>query len=235
MGASLQISAAHADPTRVQPEEPHTSHAGCRRDAPREDWLAAPPRSQQHRHLRPSMEKKREDPRSLGPPQSMWEPEGEGLQGAPRTGFCLENSTPSIQGQGERAEGAPKEVIGTEAEDRGVLPGAEGTPKGGAEWGHVHRLPASSPTGTIEDTMPGSRQELEVPSLPGDPRVLLRDLGAEEDAAPERPQGETGVTTVTRRKKQAAMALQDVVKVRAAECHTCVSLSHLAHRWEPSW
>uniref|UniRef100_A0A8C0LRK8 RUN and FYVE domain-containing protein 4 n=1 Tax=Canis lupus dingo TaxID=286419 RepID=A0A8C0LRK8_CANLU len=196
----------------VQPEELHTSHAGCRRDAPREDWLAAPPRSQQHRHLRPSMEKKREDPRSLGPPQSMWEPEGEGLQGAPRTGFCLENSTPSIQGQGERAEGAPKEVIGTEAEDRGVLPGAEGTPKGGAEWGHVHRLPASSPTGTIEDTMPGSRQELEVPSLPGDPRVLLRDLGAEEDAAPERPQGETGVTTVTRRKKQAAMALQDVVK-----------------------
>ncbi|XP_041592988.1 RUN and FYVE domain-containing protein 4 isoform X3 [Vulpes lagopus] len=204
--------AAHGDPTGVQPEEPHTSHAGCRRDAPREDWLAAPPRSQQHRHLRPSMEKKREDPRSLGPPQSMWEPEGEELQGAPRTGFCLENSTPSVQGQGEQAEGAPKEVIGTEAEDRGVLPGAEGIPKGGAEWGHVHRLPASSPTGTIEDTMPGSRQELEVPSLPGDPRVLLRDLGAEEDAAPERPQGETGVTTVTRRKEQAAMALQDVVK-----------------------
>ncbi|CAK7306686.1 RUN and FYVE domain-containing protein 4 [Vulpes lagopus] len=210
--ALKQISAAYGDPTGVQPEEPHTSHAGCRRDAPREDWLAAPPRSQQHRHLRPSMEKKREDPRSLGPPQSMWEPEGEELQGAPRTGFCLENSTPSVQGQGEQAEGAPKEVIGTEAEDRGVLPGAEGIPKGGAEWGHVHRLPASSPTGTIEDTMPGSRQELEVPSLPGDPRVLLRDLGAEENAAPERPQGETGVTTVTRRKEQAAMALQDVVK-----------------------
>ncbi|CAD7686135.1 unnamed protein product [Nyctereutes procyonoides] len=211
-GCLREISAAHGDPTGVQPEEPHTSHTGCQRDAPREDWLAAPPRSQQHRHLRPSMEKKREDPRSLGPAQSMWEPEGEELQGAPRTGVCLENSTPSIQGQGERAKGAPKEVIGTEAEDRGVLPGTEGTPKGGAEWGHVHRLLASSPAGTIEDTMPGSRQELEVPSVLGDPRVLLRDLGAEEDAAPERPQGETGVTTVTRRKEQAAMALQDVVK-----------------------
>nr|XP_045723304.1 RUN and FYVE domain-containing protein 4 [Mirounga angustirostris] len=210
-----QISAPHGDPSEFQPEEPHTSQAGYLQDAPREDGLAGLPRSQQHRHPRPFVEKKR-DPRRLRPPQSMWEPEGEEVQqaqekGAPKTGICLENSTPSIRRQGEWADGAPKEVIGTEAEGRGVVPGAEETHKGGAEWGHVHRLPASSLTGTIEDTMSGSPQEWEVPSIRGEPRVL-RDLGTKEDSTSERPQEERGVTRVTRRKEPAEVALQDVVK-----------------------
>ncbi|XP_032269318.1 RUN and FYVE domain-containing protein 4 [Phoca vitulina] len=211
-----QISAPHGDPSEFQPEEPHTSQAGYLQDAPREDGLAGLPRSQQHRHPRPFVEKKREDPRRLRPPQSMWEPEREEVQqaqekGAPRTGICLENSTASSRRQGEWADGAPKEVIGTEAEGRGVLPGAEETHKGGAQWGHVHRLPAPSPTGTIEDTMSGSPQEWEVPSIRGERRVL-RDLGTKEDSTPERPQEERGVTRVTRRKEPAEVALQDVVK-----------------------
>ncbi|XP_048070269.2 RUN and FYVE domain-containing protein 4 isoform X5 [Ursus arctos] len=210
-----RVSATRGDPTGVRPETPHTSPAGCLRDAPREDELAGLPRSQQHRQLPPFVEKNREDPRSLGPPQSMWEPAGEELQqaqekGAPTTGICLENS-PSCQGQRECADGAPKEVIGTEAEGRGVLPGTEGTHKGGAEWGQVHRLPASSPTGTIEDRMSGSPQEWEVLSIPGEPQVL-QDLGTKEDSTPERPQEERGVTSVTRRKEPAEVALQAVVK-----------------------
>ncbi|XP_026347760.3 RUN and FYVE domain-containing protein 4 isoform X6 [Ursus arctos] len=110
-----RVSATRGDPTGVRPETPHTSPAGCLRDAPREDELAGLPRSQQHRQLPPFVEKNREDPRSLGPPQSMWEPAGEELQqaqekGAPTTGICLENS-PSCQGQRECADGAPKESL----------------------------------------------------------------------------------------------------------------------------
>ncbi|XP_045337160.1 RUN and FYVE domain-containing protein 4 isoform X6 [Leopardus geoffroyi] len=211
-----QISATHGNPTAVHPEELHTSQTSCLQDAPREDWLAGLPRSQQQRHLPPFLEKKREDPRSLGSSQGTWEPAGEELQqaqekGAPRTGICLEISTPSIQGQGEGSEGAPKEVIGTEAKGRRILPSAEGTHEGGAEQGHVHRLLASSPTGTIEDTMSGNQQEWEVPSIPGEPGVLW-GLGTKEDFTPEKPQEETGETSVTRRKEQAEVALQDVVK-----------------------
>ncbi|XP_058561388.1 RUN and FYVE domain-containing protein 4 isoform X4 [Neofelis nebulosa] len=211
-----QISATRGNPTAVQPEELHTSQTSCLQDAPREDWLAGLPRSQQQRHLPPYLEKKREDPRSLGSSQGMWEPAGEELQqaqekGAPRTGICLEISTPSIQEQGEGSEGAPKEVTGTEAKGRRILPSAEGTHEGGAERGHVRRLLASSPTGTIEDTMSGNQQEWEVPSIPGEPRVLW-GLGTKEDFTPEEPQEETGETSVTRRKEQAEVALQDVVK-----------------------
>ncbi|XP_025785685.1 RUN and FYVE domain-containing protein 4 [Puma concolor] len=215
-GFSGEISATHGNPTAVQPEELHTSQTSCLQDAPREDWLAGLPRSQQQRHLLPFLEKKREDPRSLGSSQGMWEPAGEELQqaqekGAPRTGICLEISTPSIQGQGEGSERAPKEVIGTEAKGRRILPSAEGTHEGGAEQGHAHRLLASSPTGTIEDTMSGNQQEWEVPSIPGEPGVLW-GLGTKEDFTPEKPQEETGKTSVTRRKEQAEVALQDVVK-----------------------
>lgn len=228
MGASLQIPATYGDPTGAQPEEPHTSQAGLQA-VPREDGLAGLPGAWQNRHLLPFVEKKREDPKSLGPPQSTWEPEGKELQpaqekGASRTGVCLDNSTPSSQGQGEGTNRALKEVKGTEAEGRGVLPGAEGTHKGGTEGGHVHRLLASSPTGAIEDTMSGSWQEWEASSIPGVPGVL-RDLGTKENSIPERPQEERGVTSVTRRKEPAEMALQDVVKVRAAERCACLSSS----------
>ncbi|XP_045367979.1 RUN and FYVE domain-containing protein 4 isoform X1 [Camelus bactrianus] len=217
-----EISATYRDPIGVHPEEPYTSQAGCLQDAPREDRLAGLPRTQQHRHLPSSLEKKKKDPRSLGHPQSMWEPEGEELQqdqekGAPRTGIYLENSTSSIQGQGEGAKGALKEVKGTEAKGRGVLLDVsgqrttDGTHEREAEWGHVRRLLASSPKGTVEDAASGSRQEGEVPSIPGEPWVL-QGLGTKEGSTTEKPQEQTEVTSVTRKEEQAEMALQDVVK-----------------------
>ncbi|KAB1278718.1 RUN and FYVE domain-containing protein 4 [Camelus dromedarius] len=152
----------------------------------------------------------------------MWEPEGEELQqdqekGAPRTGIYLENSTSSIQGQGEGAKGALKEVKGTEAKGRGVLLDVsgqrttDGTHEREAEWGHVRRLLASSPKGTVEDAASGSRQEGEVPSIPGEPWVL-QGLGTKEGSTTEKPQEQTEVTSVTRKEEQAEMALQDVVK-----------------------
>ncbi|XP_011356993.1 RUN and FYVE domain-containing protein 4 [Pteropus vampyrus] len=217
-----EISALHGDSKGIQPEEPHTSHASCPRDAPGEDRLAGLPRPQQHKHLSPFLEKKREDPRSLRAPQSMWEPEGEELQqdqemGAPRMGTCLENSTPYAQGQREGAEGVLKEVRRTESEGRGVLLSAEGqsttvgTHEGGAEWGHVQRLLVSGPRGVIEDSMSGSEQRWEVPSILREPRVL-QSLGTREGSTTEKPQEQTGVTSVTRTEEQAEVALQDVVK-----------------------
>uniref|UniRef100_M3YYJ6 RUN and FYVE domain-containing protein 4 n=3 Tax=Mustela putorius furo TaxID=9669 RepID=M3YYJ6_MUSPF len=192
-----QIPATYGDPTGAQPEEPHTSQAGLQA-APREDGLAGLPGAWQPKHLLPFVEKEREDPKSLGPPRSTREPEGKELQ-------------QGSQGQGEGTNRAPKEVIGTEAEGRGVLPGAEGTHKGETEWGDVHRLLASSPTGTIEDTMSGSWQKWKASSIGGMPGVLP-DLGTKENSTPERQQEERGVTSVTRRKERAEVALQDVVK-----------------------
>ncbi|XP_057601123.1 RUN and FYVE domain-containing protein 4 isoform X3 [Hippopotamus amphibius kiboko] len=217
-----EISPTYGDPTGVHPEEPCTSQAVCLQDAPREDRLAGLPRSQQCIHHPPILEKKKEDPRSFGPPQSMWELEGEELQRdkeerAPRTGICLENSTPSIQGQGEGAKGTLKDVIGTKAEGRGVLLDvdgqrtAEGTNEGEAERSHSHRLLASSPKGTIRDVASGSRQDGQGPSIPGELRVL-QGLGTKEGSTTEKPQEQTGVTSVTKREEEAEMALQDVVK-----------------------
>lgn len=170
----------------------------------------------------------------------MWEPEGEELQqdqemGAPRMGTCLENSTPYAQGQREGAEGVLKEVRRTESEGRGVLLSAEGqsttvgTHEGGAEWGHVQRLLVSGPRGVIEDSMSGSEQRWEVPSILREPRVL-QSLGTREGSTTEKPQEQTGVTSVTRTEEQAEVALQDVVKVRAAELCAYSLLSKLTHR-----
>ncbi|XP_058389449.1 RUN and FYVE domain-containing protein 4 [Diceros bicornis minor] len=217
-----EISPSCGGPIGVQPEEPHASQAGCLRDAPREDQLARSSRSQRHRHTTPFLEKKREEPRSLGLSRSMWEPDREELQqdqgkGAPRTGICLENSTPSIPGQGERAKGALEEVIGAEDEGRGVLLGpegqrtTEGTPEGEAAWGHVRRLLGSSPRGTIEAVMAASRQEWEAPSISGMPWVS-QSLETKESSNSEKPQEQTGVTSVTRREEPAEVALQDMVE-----------------------
>ncbi|XP_019493729.1 PREDICTED: RUN and FYVE domain-containing protein 4 [Hipposideros armiger] len=217
-----EISAVDAYSKGVQPEEPHTSQARCLQDAPGEDGLAGLPRSQQHRHLPPLLEKKREDLRSLRAPQSMWEQEGEELQqdkelGAPRMGISLENSTPNIKGQEEGAKWALKKVIRMEGEGRGVVLSAEsqtktkGTREGEAEWDHVQRLLASGPRGMIEDAMSVSRWEWEVPSILGEPHVL-QSLGTKEGSTTEMPQEQTGMTSVTRREEQADVALQDVVK-----------------------
>ncbi|CAI9165111.1 unnamed protein product [Rangifer tarandus platyrhynchus] len=217
-----EISATYGNSTEVHLEEPHTSQASCLRDAPREDGLAGLPRSQQHRHHPHFLEKKKEDPRSLGSPLSMWELEEEEFKqdqekGAPRTGICLEDSTPTIQGQGEGARDTLKEVIGSEAEGKGALLGvegqrtAEGTHEGEAEGSHIHRLLASSPKGTTGGVVSWGKQDGKVPSIPGQLWVL-RGLGTKEDSTTEKPQEQTGVTSVTRREEQAEMALQDVVK-----------------------
>lgn len=236
LGASLQISTVDAYPKGVQLEEPHTGL----RDAPGEDGLAGLPRSWQHRHLPLCLEKKREDPRSLRTPQSVWQPEGEEPQqdkemGAPRMGISLENS---VEGPGEGAKCAQRKVVGTDGEGREFLLSAEGQRKtkgsheGEAEWGHVQRLWVSSPretdryreqtgTETIEDAMSGSRWEWEVPNIPGEPQVL-QGLGTKEGSITEKPQEQKGMTGVTRREEQAEVALQDTVKVRAVEFCTCL-------------
>ncbi|XP_074169197.1 RUN and FYVE domain-containing protein 4 [Rhinolophus sinicus] len=224
-----EISTVDAYPKGVQPEEPHTGL----RDAPGEEGLAGLRRSWQHRHLPPFLEKKREDPRSLRTPQSVWQPEGEEPQqdkemGAPRMGISLENSTASVEGPGEGARCAQRKVVGTEGEGRGFLLSAEGQRKtkgsheAEAEWGQVQRLWVSSPretgryreqtgTETIEDAMSGSRWERKVPSIPGEPQVL-QGLGTKEGSITEKPQEQTGMTGVTRREEEAEVALQDTVK-----------------------
>ncbi|XP_023397396.1 RUN and FYVE domain-containing protein 4 [Loxodonta africana] len=217
-----EISAACGGPQDIHREEPRLSQASCLGDAPREDGLAGLPGSQPHRHLPPFLEKKREDPRILGDPRSIWGPEEGELQqdqseGAPKPGICLQNSTPSIQRQGERAKWALKEIIGTEAEGRGGLPGAEGqksiaeTHEGEAEWGHVQRLLNSSPRWAIEEAMLGKRKESEVSSILGEPWVL-QGLGNGEGSTTEKPQEQTGMTSVAGREEQAEAFLQDLVK-----------------------
>nr|XP_005889703.1 PREDICTED: RUN and FYVE domain-containing protein 4 [Bos mutus] len=217
-----EISATYGNSTEVHLEEPHTSQATCLQDAPRKDGLAGLPRSQQHRHHPHFLEKKKEDPRSLGCPPSMWELDGEEFQldqekGVPRTEICLEDSTPTIQGQGEGAREPLKEVAGSEAEGKGALLGVEGqrttkgTHEGEAERSHIHRLLASSPKGTIGDVVSWGKHDGKVPSIPGE-LWILQGLGTKEDSTSEKPQEQTGVTSVTRREEQAEMALQDVVK-----------------------
>ncbi|XP_059559087.1 RUN and FYVE domain-containing protein 4 isoform X1 [Myotis daubentonii] len=216
-----EISAVNGGPKGVQPEEAHTSQASCLQDAPREDWLAGLPMSQQHKHLSPFLEKKKEDPRSLRALHSMCEPEGERLQqdqemGAPPTEICLELSTPSIQGPRERANQALKEVVGTGGEGRGVLLSTEGQRTEGthereAEWGHNQGLLVSSPRGMNEGSMSPNRQKNKEPSILGEPSVL-QGLGTKEGSTTEKPQEQTGVTSVTRKEEQAEVALQDAVK-----------------------
>lgn len=194
--------------------------------------MAGLPTSQQHRHLPSFLEKKKEDSRSLRAPYSIWEPEREKLQqdqemGAPRTGICLEHSTPSIQGLRERVNQTPKEVVGTEGEGQGVMLSTEGqrtaeeSHEKEAEWGHNQRLLVSSPRGMNEDSMSRNRQENKESSLLGEPSIL-QGLGTKEVFTTEKPQEQTGVTSVTRKEEQAEVALQEVVKVRTVELCTCL-------------
>ncbi|XP_053517874.1 RUN and FYVE domain-containing protein 4 isoform X2 [Artibeus jamaicensis] len=214
-----QISAVNGSPKGVLPGEPHTSQASGLQDAPA-DQLAGLLTSQQKGHL---LEVKKEDPRSLRVPHSMWELEGEELQqdqemGAPRASIRLGNLTLSIQGQGEGAKRAVKEVVETEQEGRGVLLSAgaqrttEGTHEREAEWGHVQRLLVSSSRGTNEDTVSRNRQECKVPGILGEPSVL-QSLGTKGGSTTKKPREQTGGTSVTRtEEEQADMALQDVVE-----------------------
>ncbi|KAM5326847.1 RUN and FYVE domain-containing protein 4 [Glossophaga mutica] len=216
-----EISAVNGSPKGVLPEEPHTSQAGGLQDAPA-DQLAGLLTSQQNGHLPPFLEVRKEDPRSLRVPHSMWEPDKGELQqdqemGAPRASICLGNSTLSIQGQGEGAKQALKEVVETEREGRGVRLSAggrrttEGTHEREAEWGHVQRLLVPGSRGTNEDRMSRNRWECKVPGMLGEPSVL-QSLGTKGGSATEKPQEQIGVTSMTRTEEQADVALQDVVK-----------------------
>ena len=118
-------------------------------------------------------------------------------------------------------------MIGSEAEGKGALLGvedqrtAEGTNEWEAEGSHIHRLLASSPKGTTGGVVSWGKQDGKVPSIPGEFWVL-QGLGTKEDSTAEKPQEQTGVTSVTRREEQAEMALQDIIKVRTFELHTCL-------------
>ncbi|XP_021099916.1 RUN and FYVE domain-containing protein 4 isoform X3 [Heterocephalus glaber] len=215
-----KISAASRGPRGVQLEDPHTSQAGCLRNATREDELVGLSKTQQHMHLPSFLEKKREDSRSLGSPQSTWEPK-EDLQldqeeRAPRSRRFLDNSTASIQQQTEGAKEAQKEKPGVKAKDRGVLPGpevqrTEGADREEAEQDESQYLLASSPRGKMEEATSGSRQRWEVPSILGGSWVL-QDLGTREVTIKEQPQEQTEVTGVARKEEQAEVPLQEVVK-----------------------
>ncbi|KAG8520872.1 RUN and FYVE domain-containing protein 4 [Galemys pyrenaicus] len=217
LGASLQIQATHQGPKGARSKETLASQIDCLREAPREDRWTGLPRSQQ---LQP--EKKREDPRSLIPLRDMWEPKLKELQQGqgkedPQTGIFLENSTSNIQGQEERVRGALRGRPGTEAEGRGVLPREEGqrttknTHEGDADWGRVQTPLAPSPRGTMEDTVLGSKQEQKASSISGEHQVLQGQT--EESPTTEKPQEQTGVTTVTRKGEQEQTALQDMIKL----------------------
>ncbi|XP_037704498.1 RUN and FYVE domain-containing protein 4 isoform X2 [Choloepus didactylus] len=204
-----KIAAKHGDPKGVQLEEPHTSQAGCQGAALKEVCLEGYAGSQKHRHLPHLLEKKRNNSRSLRPAQSGWETAGEELrqdqeEGSLRNGICLENSTCSIQGQGDRAKRAPKEVTGTEDQRT-----AERVHKEEAEWGHV-QSGVSSPRGMMMEQS-GSRWEWEVPSTLGEPWVL-QSLGTGVGSTTEKPQEPTGVASEARREEQAEVSLQEVVK-----------------------
>ncbi|KAM8788368.1 RUN and FYVE domain-containing protein 4 [Rhynchonycteris naso] len=214
-----EISAANGSPTGAPPEEPHTNLARGRRDAAAEDRLVELT-LEQHKHLPPFLEK--EDPRSLRNAHSMWEPDGEELQqgqemGAPRTGVCREKSTPRLQGQREGGTQALKEVVGAQGEDRGILLSAEGqrttggTLKSKAEHGLVQKLLVPGSRGTNEDSMSRNGQRCKVVCILGEPSAF-QVLGAKEDSTTEKPQEQTGVTSVTKREEQTEVALQDVVE-----------------------
>ncbi|XP_077008143.1 RUN and FYVE domain-containing protein 4 [Tamandua tetradactyla] len=201
-----KIIAARGDPKGVQMEEPHTSQAGCRADAPKEVCLEGFTLSQ---HLPPFLEKKRNLSSSFRPAQNMWETAREELQqyqeeGTPKNGICLKN-TYNAQGHGDRACGVPKEVIGTEDQRT-----AERMHEGEVGWGHV-QSGVSSHRGMMEKATSGNRPEWEMPSILVEPWVL-QGLGTKVGSTTEKPQEQTGVASVARREEQAEASLQEVVK-----------------------
>ncbi|XP_023366137.1 RUN and FYVE domain-containing protein 4 [Otolemur garnettii] len=217
--APKEIPAVYEGPTGVQLDEPHTSQASCLQDAPRGHQLVRVPESQQQRHLSCFLEKKKEDSRSLESSQSLGDAEWEELdqkEGAPWIEIFLESSTPSIPGQG--AKGPQRQVIGREAEGRGLLPTAkgqrttEGTHEGGSEWGHVQKLLASIPRGATEEATPGIRQEWEGPRALGE-SLFFQGLGTQEGSPTTvKPQKHMGMASVVRREEQAEVPLQDMVE-----------------------
>lgn len=99
----------------------------------------------------------------------------------------------------------------TEVGSKRVPPGTEGGTK--AEKAGIQRLLASSPRGTIGDTVGGIWQEWEVPSISGEPRVL-QSLGTSKDFITEKSQEPAGVAKGTRKEEPTAVALQAKAEVR---------------------
>lgn len=214
-GTSLQVKFSREE----QLQGPETSRTSCLQDASREDRLCDLPTPLQHDCLSTFLEEKGEDSRSPSCPRSIWETEREGFlleqkKGDSKTGKFLENSTASIQQQRDRAKEAQKEVTGMKDEGKGSPPGTEGqgTTEGIQERNHDQGLLAPSLRGRGEDAELGTRQEWDQPSVLGQSWVL-QGLGTKSSSTTEKPQEWTGAASVSTQEDQAAVALQDMIKV----------------------
>ncbi|XP_049624895.1 RUN and FYVE domain-containing protein 4 [Suncus etruscus] len=192
----------------IQPAESQTNQTDYLQETPSEDLLAAFSSSQHLMSQDPSSGKKSKDSKSFTPTSHLKEADGERLQrdsGSPKRGICLENSMPSNEKQDMGVLGALTCTTVAEVGSTGVLPGTEGGTK--AEKAGIERLLASSPRGTIGDTVGGIWQEWEVPSISGEPRVL-QSLKTSKDFITEKSQEPAGVAKGTRKEEPAAVALQ---------------------------
>lgn len=213
-GASLQPSVLCGSPESIQPAESQTNQTDCLQEAPNEDPLAAFSSSQHLTSQDPSPGKKSNDPKSFTPTSHLKEADEERLQrdsGSPKSGICLENSMPSNEKQDVGGMGALTCTTVTEVGSKGFLPGTECGTK--AEKAGIQRLLASSPRGTIGDTVGRIWQEWEVPSISGEPQVL-QSLGTSKDFITEKSQEPARGVKGTRKEEPAAVALQAKAEVR---------------------
>ncbi|XP_031223781.1 RUN and FYVE domain-containing protein 4 isoform X3 [Mastomys coucha] len=214
-----------------QLQEPDAGGASCLQDATKEDRPADLHTSLQHSHLPTHLEEKREDPRSLSCPQSIWETEREGSQqeqkeGGPKTRKFLEDSTASIQQQRGRATDVQMQLTGRKDEGKGSLSGTEdqrtreGIQKRAGDWDHDQGLLAPSLQGPEEDAELGYRHGWDQSGVLGQSWVL----GSKKGSTTEKPQEWTGVSNVTMQEDRAEVSLQQkVIKdprygLQLAEC-----------------
>lgn len=201
-------SVLRGSPESIQPAESQTNQTDCLQEAPSEDPVAAFSSSQHLTSQDSSPGKMSNDSKSFTPTSHLKEVDGERLQrdsGSPKRGICLENSMPSNEKQDMGVLEALTCTAITEIGSKGILPGTEGGTK--AEKAGIQRLLASSPRGTIGDTVGRVWQEWEVPSISEEPRIL-QSLGTSKDFITEKSQEQAGVAKGTRKEESAAVALQ---------------------------
>lgn len=186
-----------------QLQEPDTGETSRPQDATRGGRPPDLRTPLQQSHLPTFLEEKREDSRSLSHPQSIWEIEREGFQldqeEGPKTRELLGNSTARIQQQRVRTKDVQMQLTGRKDEGKGSLPGTEGQrttggiQKRAVDWDHDQRLLAPSLQGREEDAGLGNRHGLDQPGALGQSWIL----GSKKGSTTEKPQGWTGVTSVT--------------------------------------
>ncbi|GAB1285077.1 RUN and FYVE domain-containing protein 4 [Apodemus speciosus] len=202
-----------------QLQEPDIGETSRPQDATGEDRPPDLHTRLQHSHLPTFPEEKREDSRSLGHPQSIWEIEREGFQldqeGDPKTRKFLENSTASIQQQRVRTEDVQMQLTGRKDEGKGSLLGTEGQrttggiQKGAADWDHDQGLLAPSLQGQEEDAGLGNRHGWDQPGALGQSWIL----GSKKGSTTEKPQEWAGVTSVATQEDPSEVPLQrEVIK-----------------------